>query len=74
MPTKKVPIHYRRYLRGTDPAIAQPLAVAVTSALDFTIGGVPLDEDPRLRTCEDEDYGSIILEIRELGRPNDVHL
>lgn len=73
MPSKRVRIHYRRFFRGGDPAISDPLSVAVASALSHKVEGTELDADVRLRTCQDVDYGSVILNGRFRAANGDVY-
>lgn len=73
MARKRVRIHYRRFLRGTEPLISDHLAAALSKALRFQIDGVALNDDVALRTYEDEDYGSILLNGRFVTKANDVY-
>lgn len=61
MPRKTVRIHYRRFLRGSEPAINASLAASVSASFRHQVGGIPLSDDVRLRTYEDADHGTIIL-------------
>lgn len=73
MPTKRVRVHYRRYHRGSEPALVEPLSTVVGAALDQKVDGVRLDDDVGLRTYVDPDYGSIILNGRFRGANGDVY-
>lgn len=72
MPSKRVRIHYRRFFRGVDPVVTEPLSTAVANALSHRVDGVELDTDVRMRTCQDVDYGSVILNGRFRAANGDV--
>jgi hypothetical protein len=73
MPSKRVRIHYRRFFRGGEPIISETLSAAVAKALSHKVDGAELDTDVRLRTCEDVDYGSVILNGRFRAANGDVY-
>lgn len=64
MPRKTTRIHYRRLLRGSEPAIAASLAASVGASFKHQIEGVAVSDDVRLRTYADPDHGTIILNGR----------
>jgi hypothetical protein len=57
MPHKRVRVHYRRFYRTSEPAVAGPLAAAVAQALQVRKDGVALNDAVRsgptkIRTAE----------------------
>jgi len=73
MPSKRVRIHYRRFFRGGEPVVSETLAEAVAKALAHKVDGQELHGDVRLRTYEDIDHGSVVLNGRFLPANGDVY-
>jgi hypothetical protein len=68
MPTKRVRVHYRRFYRTSEPLVSSNLSTAVASALQHRVDGAALDEAAKLRTCEDLELGSILLNGRKVTK------
>lgn len=73
MQSKRVRIHYRRFFRGGEPVVSEPLSEAVAKALAHKVDGQDLYGDVRLRTYEDVDHGSVVLNGRFLPANGDVY-
>lgn len=73
MPRKKVRIGYRRLLRGAEPIITDSLSASIQAALRFEIEGVRVNDAQKLRSYQDPDYGTLLLNGRLPAANGDVY-